>query len=172
NYLRFIKLLLLNSSGFKARIGESQKLKAVIGINFVELGNSASPAGTWTLTIPSHKYSIESVEKLQSLLVNWRREKKPPGGGDPSIDRKAVRTLMNGFESSNPKSAAEGYLQYLDAIGIQNNYNLLNQTFFEEIMAYTTKYQQLLEEFKSKEIQRFIQLLRQDTIQKVYGRNG
>jgi hypothetical protein len=168
NYLRFVKILLQNTPDFKAKIGETQKLKGATGINFVELGNSPSPAGTWQLMVPSHKYSIESVEDLQNLLVNWRREKGPSSGGDPSIDRKAVRALMKGFESSSPQSAAEGYLQYLDAVGIQGNYNILNQTFFEEIMAHTTKYQELLEEFKSEEIQRFIQLLRQDTIQKVY----
>jgi hypothetical protein len=170
NYLRFVKLLLLKD--FEAKLGDAQLLRGVIGINFVELGNSPSPAGTWQLMIPSHKYSIYSVEDLQNLLVNWRREKRPSSGGDPSIDRNAVRTLMNGFESSNPQSAAEGYLQYIAAVGFQNNYNLLNQTFFEEIMAYQTKYQILLEEFKTEEIQRFIQLLRQDTIQKVYRKNG
>lgn len=172
NYLRFVKLLLENSSDFETKIGETQRLRGVTGINFVELGNSASPAGTWKLMVPSHKYSIDSVEGLQKLLWNWRKEKRPPSGGDPSIDRKAVRTLMNGFESSNPASAAEGYLQYLDAVGIQGNYNLLNQTFFEEIMAHSTKYQALLEEFRSEDIQRFIQLLRQDTIHKVYSGNG
>lgn len=173
NYLRFVKLLLKNSADFEANIGDAQRLKGVTGINFVELGNSASPAGTWKLMVPSHKYSIESVERLQKLLVHWRREKRPPSGGDPSIDRKAVRTLMKGFEASNPQSAAEGYLQYLDAVGLGGNYiNLLNQTFFEEIMAHSSKYQELLEEFKTEEIQRFIHLLRQDTIQKVYSSNG
>src|SRR5699024_447470 len=63
-------------------------------------------------------------------------------------------------------------LQYLDAVGLKGNYNLLTQTFFEEIMAHTTKYQELLKEFRSEEVQRFIQLLRQDTIQKVYRGNG
>jgi len=168
NYLRFVRLLLKNSADFEAKIGEAQKLKGVTGAKFVELGNSASPAGTWKLMFPSHKYSVESVEKLQNLLVHWRREKRPKSGGDPSIDRKAVRTLMNGFESSNPVAAAGGYLQYLDAVGIQGNYNLLTQTFFEEIMAHKKKYKELLEEFKSEDIQRFIQLIRQDTIQKVY----
>lgn len=168
NYLNFVKLLLQNSHDLKAKLGEAQKLKGVAGVSFVELGTSASPSGTWRLMVPSHRYTIISVEKLQNLLVHWRREKKPKSGGDPSIDRRAVRTLMNGFESSNPVAAAEGYLQYLDAVGIQGNYNLLNQTFFEEIMAHKTKYKELLEEFKSEEIQRFIQLIRQDTIQKVY----
>jgi len=172
NYLRFVKLLLKYSTEFEAQIGETQKLRGATGVSFVELGTSASPSGTWQLMVPSHKYSIGSVEDLEKLLVHWRREKKPPSGGDPSIDRKAVRTLMNGFEASNPQSAAEGYLQYLDAVGIQGNYNLLNQTFFEEIMAHSTKYRELLEEFKSEEIQRFIQLLRQDTIYKVYHNNG
>lgn len=168
NYLNFVKILLLNAPDIESRLGETPKLKGVAGVSFVELGTSASPSGTWQLMIPSHKYTFESVEKLQNLLVNWRREKRPKSGGDPSIDRKAVRTLMNGFESSNPVAAAEGYLHYLDAVGIQDNYNLLNQTFFEEIMAHKTKYKELLEEFKSEEIQRFIQLIRQDTIQKVY----
>lgn len=172
NYLRFVKLLLLNSPDFKSELGETQKLRGVAGVSFVELGTSASPSGTWQLMVPSHMYSIDSVERLQNLLVNWRRAKKPPSGGDPSIDRKAVRTLMHGFESSNPQSAAEGYLQYIDAVGIQGNYNLLSQTFFEEIMANTTKYQKLLDEFKTEEVQRFIKLLRQDTIQKVYSGNG
>ena len=168
NYLNFVKILIQNAPDIKVRLGEVQKLKGVGGVGFVELGTSASPSGTWQLMVPSHEYTFESVEKLQNLLVHWRREKKPKSGGDPSIDRKAVRTLMNGFESSNPVAAAEGYLQYLNAVGIQGNYNLLNQTFFEEIMAHTTKYKKLLEEFKSEEIQRFIQLIRQDTIQKVY----
>lgn len=172
NYLNFVKLLLQNAADFESKLGETQKLKGVAGVSFVELGTSASPSGTWQLMVPSHKYSIGSVEKLQNILVNWRREKKPKSGGDPSIDRKAVRTLMNGFEASKPEAAAEGYLQYLDAVGIQGNYNILNQTFFEEIMAHTTKYKELLEEFKSEEVQRFIQLLRQDTIQKVYKGNG
>lgn len=168
NYLNFVKLLLLHGQDLESRLGETPKLKGVAGVSFVELGTSASPSGTWLLMVPSHKYTFASVEKLQNLLVHWRREKRPKSGGDPSIDRKAVRTLMNGFESSSPVAAAEGYLQYLDAVGIQGNYNLLNQTFFEEIMAHTTKYKELLEEFKSVEIQRFIQLIRQDTIQKVY----
>lgn len=173
NYLRFVKLLLEHSADFIAKIGETQQLKGVTGSKFVELGNSASPAGTWKLMVPSHKYSIESVERLQKLLVHWRHAKKPRPGSDPSIDRQAVRTLMNGFEATNPQSAAEGYLQYIDAIGFGGNYiNLLNQTFFEEIMAHSAKYQELLEEFKTEEIQRFIQLLRQDTIQKVYRNNG
>ncbi|SMO75137.1 hypothetical protein [Fodinibius sediminis] len=173
NYLRLVKLLKENPADFKVKIEGLQKLKGVTGINFVELGNSASPAGTWKLLVPSHKYSLESVDKLQKLLVRWRRAKIPRPGSDPSIDRKAVRTLMNGFEASNPQSAAEGYLQYLDAVGLGGNYiNLLNQTFFEEIMAHSSKYQELLEEFKTEEIQRFIQLLRQDTIQKVYSSNG
>lgn len=169
NYLNFLKLLFLHSKEFEVKLGETPKLRGVTGVNFVELGNSASPAGTWQLMAPSHKYSIASVEDLQGLLVHWRREKRPSSGGDPSIDRKAVRTLMNGFEVSSPQSVAEGYLQYLDAVGLVGNYNLLNQTFFEEIMAHKNKYQELLKEFQSEEVQRFIQLLRQDTIQKVYG---
>ncbi|WP_138431785.1 hypothetical protein [Fodinibius saliphilus] len=173
NYLRFVKLLLEHSADFVAKVGETQQLKGVTGSKFVELGNSASPAGTWKLMVPSHKYSIESVERLQKLLFNWRHAKTPRLGSNPSIDRKAVSTIMNGFEASNPQSAAEGYLQYLDAVGLGGNYiNLLNQTFFEEIMAHSTKYQELLEEFKSEDIQRFVQLLRQDTIQKVYSGNG
>jgi hypothetical protein len=173
NYLNFVKLLLIHGEEFEIKLGETPKLKGVTGVNFVELGTSASPSGTWKLTVPSHKYTIRSVENLQELLVNWKREKTPRPGSDPSIDRKAVRTLVNGFEASNPQSAAEGYLQYLDAVGLNGNYiNLLNQTFFEEIMAHSTKYNELLEEFKSEDIQRFIQLLRQDTIQKVYSGNG
>lgn len=169
NYLRFVKLLLQYAPDFEAKLGETQKLQGATGASFVELGNSASPSGTWQLMVPSHKYSIGSVEDLQELLVHWRREKRPSSGGDPSIDRKAVRTLMNGFESSNPQSAAEGYLQYIDAVGIQRNYNLLNQTFFEEIMG---KYQELLEEFKSEEIQRFITLIRDETYKKVFTPKG
>lgn len=173
NYLNFVKLLLIHAEEFEIELGETPKLKGVTGVDFVELGTSASPSGTWKLTVPSHKYTLGSVDDLQDLLVTWRKEKTPRPGSDPSIDRKAVRTLMNGFEASNPQSAAEGYLQYLEAVGLGGNYiNLLNQTFFEEIMAHSSKYQELLEEFKTEEIQRFIQLLRQDTIQKVYSGNG
>lgn len=172
NYLNFVKLLLIHAEEFEIKLGETPKLRGVTGVNFVELGTSASPSGTWKLTVPSHKYTVGSVADLQELFVNWRQEKTPRLGSDPSIDRKAVRTLMNGFEASNPQSAAEGYLQYLDAVGLDGNYNLLNQIFFEEIMAHSNKYSELLEEFKTEEIQRFIQLLRQDTIQRVYSSNG
>src|SRR5699024_2943211 len=108
--------------------GEPPKLKGVAGASFIELGTSASPSGTWQLMYPSHKSSIESVERLQNILVNWRKKKTIRKGSDPSINRKAVRILMKGFESSNPQSAAEGYLQYLDAVGLKGNYNLLTQT--------------------------------------------
>lgn len=64
NYLSFVKLLLIHSDEFVSRLGEAQRLKGVTGNNFVELGTSASPAGTWQLTVPSHKYSIDSVERL------------------------------------------------------------------------------------------------------------
>lgn len=172
NYLNFVKLLLLHTEDFEAKLGETQKLRGATGVSFVELGTSASPSGTWQLIVPLHQYSLTSVEKLQSLLINWKRKKRPSSGGEPSIDRKAVRALMNGFEASNIASAVEGYLQYIDAVGIQENYNLLNQTFFEEIMAHTTKYRELLEEFKSEEVQRFITLIRDETYKKVFTPKG
>jgi len=172
NYLNFVRLLLIYSKEFKAKMTETPKLKGAIGASYVELGTSSSASGTWQLIVPSHRYSLLSVDNLKQVLRYWKKAKQGKNNSEPSIDRKAVFNLMTGFESSDINKVVEGYLRYLTVIGSKDKFKPLNQTFFEEIMAYDKKYQELLEQFKSEEIQRFINLIRQDTIQKVYKTNG
>lgn len=164
NYLNYLKLLLIHEF-------ERHSLGSVVGANFVDLGTQSSPGGSWQLAVPKHKYSVESAERLQFLLYRWRKALTPRPGSDPSVDRTAVHRLVRGFERSDPLAAAEGYLSYIHAVGLndgKNKYYPLNERFFEEIMSYDTNYSRLLEAFQRKEVRNLINLVRQDTYNAVH----
>jgi len=173
NYLNYIKLLLIYQSNKFDPLTET--LAGVVGASYIDLGNSSSPSATWQLTVPKHKYSLSSLELLQKLLRSWWAASKAKGDSDPSVNRKAVRTLMQGFEDSDLPPVLEGYLSYISIHGLIRNSNsgvikfkFLSQTFFEEIMEHQKSYGKLLQAFKSEEVQDFIQLVRQQTYSMVY----
>jgi hypothetical protein len=116
-------------------------------------------------------YSENSASRLQMLLYRWKKAMTPRQGSNPSIDRVAVHRLMRGFERSDPSAAADGYLSYINAVGLKdgnNKYYPLYQNFFEEIMAYDPHYSKLLEAFQQEDVRAFINLVRQDTYSAVY----
>jgi hypothetical protein len=172
NYLSFMKLLLIyiDEQGYSR---EQRILYSVAGANYIPLGNSSSPSGSWQLVVPKHRYSLLSVERLQWLLVRWKLEKRPDPGKPAAVDRAAVAQLMRGFENSNPAEAAEGYLSYIFDVGLHGKRSAfypLTHLFFEEIMEHS--YGQLLAELKGEAIKPFIDLIRRETYNAVFPLRG
>lgn len=171
NYLNYIKLLLTYNED-KNLSNEEQSLDGVCGAGFISLGNSSSPNSSWKMIVPNHNYSIDSVERLQMLLVKWKQAKRKGANNTLSIDRAAVAQLVRGFENSEIQSLTEGYLKYIYDVGLasgERSFYALNQNIFIEVMK---KYQQLLEEFESEEIRKFIDLIRRETYNAVYPPRG
>ncbi|GAA4415290.1 hypothetical protein GCM10023187_45670 [Nibrella viscosa] len=173
NYLALLKSLLEYQEDEKP-LGEDATLFSVAGASFIPLGNSSSPSGSWQLAIPKHRYTIESVERLQRLLISWKRAKQTGKDKTISIDRSAVAKLMRGFEYSDPKEATEGYLEYVFDVGLvttsNNRIYFLTQNFFKEIMAH--KYQPLLQELLEGDLKPFVNLVRQETYHAAFPPKG
>ncbi len=173
NYLSFIKQLLV----YKAEVGisnEESSLFSIAGANFIPLGNSSSPSGSWQLVVPKHRYSIGSVDRLQNLLRKWKAANQAGQNKTVSIDRASVAELMRGFEYSDPAEIASGYLDYVFDVGLvtssKGNFYPLTQNLFEEIMEY--KYQELLKQLLGSDVKPFIDLIRQETYSAVFPPRG
>ncbi len=165
NYMYYLKML-------KAYGDSGQKmLFAVQGANFIELGTQSSPAGTWLLRVPEYKFSLNSILDLDALLFSWRKALKPKPTSPPNVNRLAVRKLMNGFESGDIESFVEGYLLYIDTVGLNGTkkpYFLNNQQFYEIMKNNSQKYHELVEAMRGPEIKPIISLIKQDTFHKVF----
>jgi hypothetical protein len=165
NYLYYLKLL--------AAYGTSGKemLAAVSGAKFIELGTQSSPAGVWSLSVPPYAYSFSSVDDLYSLLLNWRSAVKPRKTSEPNINRLAVNRLMRGFEQGDIAAFVEGYLSYLETVGLKESripHFLTTNQFFEVMRSNTSKYQELVAELRGPILEPIIELIRQDTYDKVF----
>lgn len=165
NYLSFLKLLLTYIEDH--RIPENDAvLRSVAGARFISLGTSSSPAGSWQLAVPKHRYTVGSVERLKNLLIDWKRKAKAGSSGTVSVDRAAVAQFVQGFSESEPMHAAEGYLSYVFTAGLvgrKGPFYSLTQAFFEEIMSHETRYRELLNELLGDDIKPFIDLVRRET---------
>lgn len=160
NYLYYIKSLL--TYGQKGK----QFLSSVSGARFIELGTQSSPAGAWSLTIPSYDITISDVENLRQILRTWRRAVKK-SGSEPNINRAAVERFIRGFEKADIPNFIEGYLSYLIDVGLNstNQIKLLNENQIIKIMeANKRKYSKLSEEMLSEDVMAMITLIRQNTV--------
>lgn len=168
NYLSFLRLLLIYIDDHDAN-EEEISLHSVAGARFISLGTSSSPAGAWSLAVPKYRYSLASVERLQRLLIDWKRKATAGARGTVSIDRVALARLVQGFAEGVPMAAAEGYLNYIFSTGLiskQGSFYPLNQSFFEEIMNAT--YSELVDKLLGEDIKPFIDIIRRETFNEVY----
>ncbi|MCO6488644.1 MAG: hypothetical protein J5I98_09520 [Phaeodactylibacter sp.] len=168
NYLFYLRLLL--AYGQKGK----NMLSAVCGAKFIELGTQSSPAGVWSLRVPSYSYSLTSVDDLNNLLLHWRKSVKPKSTSEPNIDRLSVDRLMRGFEKGDVAAFVEGYLSYLETVGFKAQYLpiLHQQQFFEIMNSNSKKYQELVETLRGPVLKPIINLIRQDTYNRVFKREG
>ncbi len=168
NYLYYLKLLL----GY----GEKGKkmLSAVCGANYIKFSNKPSPAGTWSIKVPSYIYSLESVNRLHAVINKWRSHSFSKNKKTLSIDRLSVVRLIQGFEHGRIESFVEGYHSYLETVGFTSQYLpiLHQQQFFEIMNSNSKKYQELVETLRGPVIKPIINLIRQDTYNRVFKREG
>ena len=164
NYLFHLKLLLAYGQNGK------NMLNAVCGAKFIELGTQSSPAGVWSLKVPNYSYTLSSVDNLNKLLSHWRKVVKPKPTSEPNIDRLAVERLMRGFERGDIVPFIEGYLCYIETVNFNSGYSpVLHQYQFFEIMDNNSKkYQELVEALRGPIVKPIIDLIRQDTYQRVF----
>lgn len=166
NYLYYLKLLAAYD-----RISGKEMLAAVSGAKFIELGTQSSPAGVWSLSVPPYAYSFSSVDNLNSLLIHWRSTVKPKKTSEPNINRLAVDRLVRGFEQGDITAFVEGYLSYLETVGLKESripHFLTTNQFFEIMNSNTSKYQELVTELRGPILEPIIELIRQDTYDKVF----
>jgi hypothetical protein len=96
---------------------------------------------------------------------------KPKPTSEPNINRLAVDRLVRGFEQGDIAAFTEGYLSYLETVGLNGPrlpHFLTTNQFFEVMSSNTLKYQELVAELRGPVLEPIIDLIRQDTYDKVF----
>jgi hypothetical protein len=174
NYLYYLKLIITYRDKNDGNEVSTKSLRGVCGAKFVELGTQPSPAGNWFIAIPTVKYTVAEVDKIERLLYAWRKSAQPKARAAPNINRAALAQLMRGFEEGNIHSFLDGYLAYLDQISFGKNgrLELLNYPIIIKIMKAKLSYGALVETMQSETIAPLIRIIRAETYFKVFSGKG
>ncbi len=174
NYLYFLKLIITYRRPNDEADNVSKSLRGVCGANFVELGTQSSPAGNWFIAMPTISYTVAEIDKVEKLLLAWRKSAQPKARAAPNINRAALAQFMRGLEEGNIHSFLDGYLAYLDQISFGKNgrLELLGYPTITKIMASKPNYQELVQIMQSEIIAPLIRIIRAETYFKVFSGKG